>query len=570
MKLESVTIQNFRSITKAYKLPLSSSTVLIGPNNEGKSNVLRALVLATRILIGRRRPEPSGYGMHPSARFGQESDYDWERDFPLHLQEKMPNGESVFVLEYELTEDEVDRFWSVIGSRLNGTLPLRVAIGRKSLPRVTVHKKGPGGKVLSDKAKKVADFVAERIELEYIPAVRTAQSAQRVVDTMVARELATLEADKKYIDALEQIALIQKPVLEGLSQSIKDTLVQFLPAVKSVDVRAPLERRAEALRRCEIYIDDGSMTELRYKGDGVQSLAALGLMRHASAKSSLGKNVVVAIEEPESHLHPRAIHELRAVVEQLGLKHQVVVTTHCPLFVSRRQIESNIIVNNRKAKPATSINEIRDVLGVRAADNLVHAELVLVVEGEDDRVSTSALLAHSSVRLDEALKANRLAIDTLGGASNLAYKLGLLRNALCDYHVLLDADAAGSQAYDRARAASLLVDADINLTTCQGMREAEFEDLLAEGLVFQVLSTVYRITHPLIPKDARRKKWSERMKSVFESAGKPWSDRTRDELKMAIADAVKASPEMALNPHRRAVFDSLVGALESRLEAPKA
>jgi putative ATP-dependent endonuclease of OLD family len=565
MKLESLTVQNFRSITKAYKLPLSSSTVLIGPNNEGKSNVLRALVLATRVLIGRRRSALQPYAQRGS-RYGREAEYDWDRDFPLQMQEKDRIGESMFVLEYALSASEINEFRSVVGSRLNGTLPIKVTIGKSGVPKVTVHKQGRANKVLSSKAAKVAAFIAERVDLEYIPAVRTAESAQEVVDAMVARELATLEDTPAYKKALEAIAAIQQPVLSELSESIKSTLQQFLPAVKGVDVRATTQRRFEALRRCEIYINDGSMTELRYKGDGVQSLAALGLMRHASSKASLGKNVVVAIEEPESHLHPKAIHELRGVVEQLSAKHQVVITTHCPLFVSRRHIASNIIVNNRKARPAASIDEIREILGVRAADNLLHAELVLVVEGEDDRLSVSALLAHCSTVLAEALKKNRLAVDTLGGASNLAYKLGLLRDALCDYHVLLDADVAGRKGFERARAANLLTDADVNLTICQGMREAELEDLLAVDVINGVLAASYRINQPQVPRDSRRKKWSERMELVFGAAGKPWSDRTCNELKTAVAQAVVANPKDALNAHRRKVFDALVSALEARLE----
>jgi hypothetical protein len=564
MRLESLTIQNFRSITKAYKLPLSSSTVLIGPNNEGKSNVLRALVLATRVLLGRRRVDQAIH-VPAGARYDREQDYSWERDYPLHLQDRSPNGESIFVLEYSLTGPEVDGFRSEIGSKLNGTLPLRVALAQSKAPKITVHKKGPGGKVLSSKANKIADFVAARIDLEYIPAVRTAASAQQVVDSMVARELSTLEAQPEYLAALEKIAEIQRPVLDDLSKSIRDTLVQFLPAVESVEVRAPTARRAEALRRCEIYVDDGSMTELRYKGDGVQSLAALALMRHASTRASSGKSVVVAIEEPESHLHPKAIHELRAVVDQLAAKNQVVLTTHCPLFVSRRHVDSNILVNNGHARPANSIDEIREILGVRAADNLLHAELVLIVEGEDDRIALTALLAHHSVALAGALAANRLAVDTLGGASNLAYKVGLLRDALCECHVFLDADGAAQQAYERAREARLITDADINMSTCQGMREAEFEDLLAEDLLAKVLADTYRIATVSVPKAVKAKKWSERMASVFVTNGKPWSDRTCSELKLAVAHAVRASPSTALSQHRTSVFEALVKALEGRL-----
>ena len=46
MQLVSFSVTNYRSITAAYKLSVRQSTVLIGPNNEGKSNVLRALVTA--------------------------------------------------------------------------------------------------------------------------------------------------------------------------------------------------------------------------------------------------------------------------------------------------------------------------------------------------------------------------------------------------------------------------------------------------------------------------------------------------------------------------------------------
>jgi predicted ATPase len=134
--------------------------------------------------------------------------------------------------------------------------------------------------------------------------------------------------------------------------------------VSDVQVQIPSEARFQALRRsCEIIINDGTPTLLQYKGDGVQSLAALGIMRHASEKSAHGKNFVIAIEEPESHLHPSAIHELRDVINELSGNHQVVLTTHCPLFVDRANISNNIIVHGKKARPAKKVQEIRDILG---------------------------------------------------------------------------------------------------------------------------------------------------------------------------------------------------------------
>ncbi len=50
MKLVSFSVNNYRSITKAYRLPIRQSTVLLGPNNEGKSNILKALVTGLEVL----------------------------------------------------------------------------------------------------------------------------------------------------------------------------------------------------------------------------------------------------------------------------------------------------------------------------------------------------------------------------------------------------------------------------------------------------------------------------------------------------------------------------------------
>jgi putative ATP-dependent endonuclease of the OLD family len=43
MKLISFSVTSYRSITAAYRLPIGQLTILIGSNNEGKLNILRAL-----------------------------------------------------------------------------------------------------------------------------------------------------------------------------------------------------------------------------------------------------------------------------------------------------------------------------------------------------------------------------------------------------------------------------------------------------------------------------------------------------------------------------------------------
>ena len=51
MRLVSFSATNFRSITDAYKIPIRASTLLLGRNNKGKSNVLRTLTLTLSIAM---------------------------------------------------------------------------------------------------------------------------------------------------------------------------------------------------------------------------------------------------------------------------------------------------------------------------------------------------------------------------------------------------------------------------------------------------------------------------------------------------------------------------------------
>jgi putative ATP-dependent endonuclease of the OLD family len=564
MELVSFSVTNYRSITKAYRLPIRQSTVLIGPNNEGKSNILRALVITLEMLskIGGVRIQRGR--LRQSERHTDY--YEWQRDFPVSLQSKSPPGESVFNLELELSDGEIEEFQSEVQSTLNGTLPIELTLGEKQAG-FKVLKKGPGGAALSKKAEQIAQFISKRINLSYIPAVRTAKSAHEIVGELVERELAVVESDLAYQDALKAVAKIQQPVLDKISGSIKETLKEFLPNVREVRVSIPEEERFRALRRaCEIIVDDGTPTQLGRKGDGVQSLAALSLMRHASESSGAGKNLILAIEEPESHLHPNAIHQLKSVVNEIARKHQVIMTTHCPLFVDRASLKSNILVHNNKATPAKDVKQIREILGVRASDNLQHAELILVVEGEEDRRAIGTLLKQHSKPLATAMAQQALGIESLQGGTNLSYKLSQIREAMCLAHSFLDHDSCGLKAQQKADQDGLLLIADVTFTTCNGQNESELEDMFEENLYSGMLQHRYGVS-TLHPKFKGREKWSDRLARTFKVMGKPWSDHIEAKVKAEVAELVESNPATALNAHKRSSFDALIAALEAKLNA---
>ena len=326
-----------------------------------------------------------------SARSRGPNNFSWRRDFPISLETRSRDLDSKFRLEFLLTGEEVEEFRHAIGSNLNGALPIEISIGKDNEPNVKVPKKGPGGAALSKKSAAIARYIAERIEFNYIPAIRTAEEAEAVVQQMLSKELGSLETQESYKQALQVIADLQQPILDRIGRTIKTSLAEFLPGIKSVHVTVPATARRLALRsQCSVEIDDGTRTLLEHKGDGVKSLAALGLLRNK--QRAAGAASVIAIEEPESHLHPGAIHNLRDVVLNLVSDNQVLITTHCPLFADRDNISRNILIDANSAKPARTISSVRELLGVRASDNLVNASHVLVVEGLEDVVVLRTLL----------------------------------------------------------------------------------------------------------------------------------------------------------------------------------
>lgn len=565
MRLVSFSVSNYRSILQANKLHIDSFTSLVGPNNEGKSNILRALVLSLELLesVQESRVYRAGRVRYGG---GTVERYDWDLDYPQSRQEKHPEGKSRLDLEFELSDQEIAAFRREIGSALNGTLPIRIELGPKSAS-FSITKPGRGKAKLMAKRDSIIRFLSSRIGLAYIPAVRTAAQAEEIIERLVSRALVRAEKDPEYQNALAVIARMQKPVLDALGNELSKTLQMFLPSVKRVYLEVSERAQSYALRRSStVEVDDGTPTALSRKGDGVQSLAALAMMRYFTQSGISDRQIILAIEEPESHLHPGAIHELRLVLKQISESNQVILTTHNPLFVNRDRIGSNVLVRSSRAAAATNVAEIREMLGVKASDNLRHASLVLIVEGEEDREAIACLLTTKFPVLGQAISDGTLALDSMGGGSNLTYKLSEARIALCAAHCFLDNDRCGSEAFEKAKTLGLISDGDVTFTVCAGRDESELEDLYAVDLYENFILTKYRValSHSAFK---GRKKWSDRAGAAFAAQGKRWTDKLKSEVKRDLAELAKADPVHAIEPARYPIIEALAASLTARLQA---
>lgn len=557
MRLSSFSVINYRSITNARKIQTNNMTVLVGKNNEGKSNILRALTLAMDIM-----KIYSSYSSRIKLSINTikaHTGYAWEKDYPLSLQERYPNGSSSIELDFELNNKDISNIRTLTGIRLSGHIPVRISINHSSF-KIDIPKKGtPAFSDIENKLK-IIDYVCFNIDFNFIPAVRTEHDALRVVDSLIEKQLLTLETNEEYIKATNKIEQLQQGILDGISAQLISPLQEFLPSVKGVHInlkRTP--RRLSFHRKTDVIINDGTPTPLEQKGDGIKSLTALAMLNIPTSHDCVS---VIAIEEPESHLHPESARQLYETINALSVNHQVVLTTHSPLFVNRTNLKENIIVDSGKAIPVKKVKEIRDILGTKVSDNLINAENVLIVEGEDDKIILEKILPQMSENIKKSIQNGSLIIDYIGGAGNLPYKLTFYRNLQCKYHALLDNDEAGRRAGETAENQGLLTTRNITYTICNGSPNAEFEDCLNKAAYEQSIFSEFGVKLD-VNEFRGNKKWSDRVAACFKSQGKQWNDSMEKRVKLCVAEALPSNPTIALNQHKRSSIDALVVALNT-------
>lgn len=105
---------------------------------------------------------------------------------------------------------------------------------------------------------------------------------------------------------------------------------------------------------------------------------------------TMDANSIIAVEEPENHMHPALQRELLKYFQELTSKTQVLICTHSAIFASKPNIEGVFYVfkDEQGITIAEQVNEVNinrliDEMGIRASDVFEFDSLVFV-EGDDD------------------------------------------------------------------------------------------------------------------------------------------------------------------------------------------
>lgn len=511
--MKSFSISNYRSISKKCTIELNDYTVLVGKNNEGKTNLLHGLGVAIDLISQSRNPMRSRIN------------YEYNHS-------KNSTDDSIeFVLNYDFDESDTFAFKTLLGIPSVDNVSVRIVVEPDNKVKYYFpRKKSP---IYKERYKEILEFLSNKTVFNIIPTIRTEDTSRNVIDSIISIKLDQLYETEEYRNALDTVTKMENRVLDEVSKSILKPMREFVPAISSINIS-----RYQGWRRkinCELSINDGVLTKIEDKGEGVKNLVAISILK----EQYLTSGSIIAIEEPESHLHPSAIHRLSKTIKDLSKNSQVIITTHNPLFIERVNIKSNIIVDGGIARPAEGIEEIREVLGVVPSDNLINAALILLVEGNNDERIISSIITKREDRIKECMDEGTFKIVSIGGVSNLSYNLNLLENMCYTCCVLLDDDEEALTAVRKAIESNLIDRGSVFLTSTNRKQQSEIEDCIPPEIYINELNNTLNTNIKIEEIESEHSKWSVLIEKLLQKHGKMHNEGSIQEAKRIVVECVE-------------------------------
>jgi putative ATP-dependent endonuclease of OLD family len=344
VKLREIKVQNFRCLTDV-TIPIGDTTVLVGANNSGKTALLDALRIA---LTGNR------------ANRGAPFD---EYDYHMSQAGDSPQTSQGIVVELWFREDVPDEWTASLGQALDDiiqtdpvqdldSIGLRVSSKHDEVAGTIVTKQEfltLDGQPLVGRGANPANFgtFLSYLRLFYLSSLRDSNnefSSRSQYWGRILRDLEIGEAQSKTLSEelarLNDALLKADPRLEQVRESLDKVqkIIRF-GAGQNASIQALPLKPWELLSRSEVVIKaHGSEIDfpLSRHGQGVQSLAVLFLFQtyiDVLLKPTFQPETeaILALEEPEAHLHPQAT---RALAANLGeIKSQKIISSHSPYFI---------------------------------------------------------------------------------------------------------------------------------------------------------------------------------------------------------------------------------------------
>lgn len=368
MHITHLHIENFRSI-KNLDVDLSESTVFIGPNNAGKTAILEAIRIALTRRWGKRGAGFTEYDIHLS---DDDDDPKESRGVVIEVRaEEMELGDWPDAVQ--------DDFLGVVQVDPN-TRKLSIALRLTCAWNEKIKAYDPTWEFLNPQREPHPGDASSRMKLErfgqylpvfYLGALRDAYDEFSGRSQFWGRLLRSIQIPPQLETRVQRVLglvnrklLSADPKLSEISETLAGaTRIATRNDDGSGDFRLVPLKTWDLLSKAGIAVRSDSESPtlpLQRHGQGLQSLSVIFLFQafvdHLLGEYHLTESTpVLALEEPETHLHPQAA---RTLGKQLSdLRGQKIVTTHSPYFLQSVRFRDLRIV--RLSEAGTEVRWLR-------------------------------------------------------------------------------------------------------------------------------------------------------------------------------------------------------------------
>jgi putative ATP-dependent endonuclease of OLD family len=343
MKLKEITIENFRGI-RTLHLPLDGLTVLIGENNTGKSTVLEAI----RLVLAR------GFGVRRDGRFT-------EYDFHLKDAGATPQTADPILITLHFAEVQENEWPDTVVQQMSEVIQLDT----DGLNHIWLQAKGSyqsesgsfetkwaflnnSGVELNLKNATPLNLISRFVPLFFLSALRDASQEFGQRGQFWSGFLKSIQLPDDQREKIEEMLREVNTSVIGANAGLTEVIKKIadtgrlvpLDAADPVALEAIPTRVFDMVGKIQVHLksSQGAKLPLHRHGEGTQSLAVLMLFQ-AFAAANLTEAYapesipILALEEPEAHLHPSAIRSLGSFLETMT--GQILVSSHSGDLVSR-------------------------------------------------------------------------------------------------------------------------------------------------------------------------------------------------------------------------------------------
>jgi ABC-type cobalamin/Fe3+-siderophores transport system ATPase subunit len=344
--IEKLRIQNYGCI-KDIDIQLTPLHALIGPNDSGKSTVLRALralsLLATSTSISAAL-NAEEVALH-SAILEQ------SRAAPVRF--SVSARGATWTVEYRNGER-----WELV--EVNGKEPIGTRVS------------GTWGHARHAEDSGAADASAA-VQGSYL--VRLDPDAMRAASPLIPDGTPLRFANDRGTGLPAVYDAIMVRDLQAYID-INERLKRLFPPVKSLRTKNP----THGTKAIGVQLVDGTFVPAEHMSEGLLYFLAFAALPH------LEPAALVLIEEPENGLHPARIAEVMRVLREVSKTTQVVMATHSPLVIN--ELEGHeVTVLTRTTEEGTKARLLKDTFNYEERSKVyANGELWLsYANGEDER-----------------------------------------------------------------------------------------------------------------------------------------------------------------------------------------